>query len=1683
MILFETEHRVIRKDAQGNRFEYSDKDNRPFGDGWQRVDPVKHPRAKVYMWFRPYNYVAKEYQERRRERPIISPTSLQIDPSLLPKLGVNFEDVLTNLRKEIRDTLSQAKHPYYTGDRVQVAGEKGIFYVKRIDDARGRVIVQDAANADRQLSVNMDQLERDFDMVPVPWTMGDNVTILGDAVGEKEPVEGTIIGFDHFTNKLRVALGGGASIEVFPEAVIGVRGKNADILKSAAKFLEENPSSMSGEDSRAVIDCLLRAVLEGREQVATTELFEDLKATQGKEIPLATIRGQLAAVASIFSGGLNHSVFFNPATDSVYLKDGQLAIRLLANSRNVKNTHKRFGWKNITEDNKDEVYAAVGQRVMFEEETDPRGRRWVDGKIRRIDGNRAEVAFGGTTRMLYLADLKDRGGRKLLPDPTDPAAFGALNRNSFWLLRDREWCRDFKRGDVVSLLSSVEDLGGHKANLGNFGRVVDTASTGQLILEMDNGKRISVSPRQVKQMRHVSSLKQLIDRVTYDPSTVYGTTSIITDEDGAEARIGIGGERKQRFMNVMFPNGAAYLKMESELFTGVFDDKATHNRTRMIMPMNAEDYEDREQRTLIPNESLFRVLQQMYPSAKRVMITRKMQLKPGVPLSTRPAGDVLQQPYTKDEIGEKVKRGERPKGGTYFDPFNVQKGARKHTRGDKTYYAPDGSIYDLDQQLADQRMVFDPESGQLVPADNEPQKSTFGQRLDRFSYLNPFRKDAQPTGPQLSYSAADAQAIREQTPVTMRIIVDPTDREVRENVGVVHEMGDLARQYSKWRDVTAKPASAFAVSSVDWTHRAKVTADATHMYVTLGEALANRPSEQFKDMIGQPLTFHDLVTMSLADKYMAWEKGGDSKQLAELLDMSSLFIYDSAHKRYVTNIANYDTAHKFLQKFFGKNGYEQYVFEDTDGAFATPAAERRLAEKADAYRKAYEETKKTDGDSPLAADLHGFRTAPLNDPLRYYQRDAINFMLENNHTLLANDQGTGKTASILAAIKGRMNRGQVKRALIVCPASLVTTVWPSEIENWCKDQVQVDKINKMNISEEAKARKIAQLPTTLQYHTLTTKNREDFFRQFAGGATGVAVTSFEMANLYGRELQKLGFDLVALDEAQNIKTGVTKTRRGSKRAETLKDVFMDVPVKIASTGTPIENSADDLHSIVSWLNPSLLGPAEAFAQDFIEVDYVKGADGKQQAVNVAVKKPVELMRRLRSVMIRTSKRQLEKGEQLTLKKAFKDAGREEDYNKFLHYGAVSPRLVYPIVSVAPDGALKVSPPSTDDTPPSLKDPSLYDFSHSDASLIDLTNPEVKTKYKDYIAAVQAANTHYTQHYKGGISQKTARYGTVNMKASALLTRMQQVLNDPSILGKEPEFQKNPLFNNPDMPNPKFDRLVSILDKHNRLPYKPNVAEFKYTPDPVKSSDDKKRKEALQSRGKTIIFCDSVEAIKALKHRLEKHNGGEYKGRILYYTGTENINELMGFKGNGKQTQQVVEKEFKQNPNYDILIANKAAETGLSFPQASLVVNYEQVWNPQAMNQRIDRAHRLGTQHRPVTALNIAVANTVEEKKLRAHAFKQQLFNDIIRTQEDQDLPDEYKMSSEALQQRKTLLGDDKAGLVAELIGSDPVLRNVQAASHESLMRARQVRAVSKNVMKGAAQVKRRGLFQKLSDWW
>ena len=156
---------------------------------------------------------------------------------------------------------------------------------------------------------------------------------------------------------------------------------------------------------------------------------------------------------------------------------------------------------------------------------------------------------------------------------------------------------------------------------------------------------------------------------------------------------------------------------------------------------------------------------------------------------------------------------------------------------------------------------------------------------------------------------------------------------------------------------------------------------------------------------------------------------------------------------------------------------------------------------------------------------------------------------------LADDMGLGKTLQILAFLLARKRAGRAAGpSLLVAPASLLGN-WSAEI-----------------------ARFAPSLRTRIEHPSAPDGQPED---------ADLVVTTYGMLQRKPA-LTAATWDAAILDEAQAIKNP------GARQTRAVKE--LKARVRIALTGTPVENRPLDLWSIFDFLNPGLLGSARAFGQ-------------------------------------------------------------------------------------------------------------------------------------------------------------------------------------------------------------------------------------------------------------------------------------------------------------------------------------------------------------------------------------------------------------------------------------------------------------------------------------------------------
>ena len=185
----------------------------------------------------------------------------------------------------------------------------------------------------------------------------------------------------------------------------------------------------------------------------------------------------------------------------------------------------------------------------------------------------------------------------------------------------------------------------------------------------------------------------------------------------------------------------------------------------------------------------------------------------------------------------------------------------------------------------------------------------------------------------------------------------------------------------------------------------------------------------------------------------------------------------------------------------------------------------------------------------------------LRGELRPYQLEGFHWLVRLSRWgaggCLADDMGLGKTLQAIALLVHRAPEGP---GLVVAPTSVVPT-WVDEIQRFAPTlRVRI-------FAGQARAKDLIDL-----------------------GPFDLLVTTYGVLQQDIDSLANIDFATAVLDEAQVIKNAETKRARAAGR--------LRAQLRVATTGTPIENRLDDLHSIFAFINPDLLGSPQDFQTRF-----------------------------------------------------------------------------------------------------------------------------------------------------------------------------------------------------------------------------------------------------------------------------------------------------------------------------------------------------------------------------------------------------------------------------------------------------------------------------------------------------
>ncbi len=212
--------------------------------------------------------------------------------------------------------------------------------------------------------------------------------------------------------------------------------------------------------------------------------------------------------------------------------------------------------------------------------------------------------------------------------------------------------------------------------------------------------------------------------------------------------------------------------------------------------------------------------------------------------------------------------------------------------------------------------------------------------------------------------------------------------------------------------------------------------------------------------------------------------------------------------------------------------------------------------------------------------------------LRPYQGEGVQWLERLRHMylngILADDMGLGKTLQAISALTQLRLEKPKSVSLIVCPTSLVYN-WKQEVAKF-NPEMRVLVIDGMPASRKKLLAQIAACDLVVTSYNLLQKDI-DIYKDFA-------------------------FSYVILDEGQQIKNRSTRNAKSVKQIQGAHRLIL--------TGTPIENSLEDLWSLFDFLMPGLLGTFDRFQDKYLK-------QGQTSAIKMLKRKVAPfILRRMKS---------------------------------------------------------------------------------------------------------------------------------------------------------------------------------------------------------------------------------------------------------------------------------------------------------------------------------------------------------------------------------------------------------------------------------------------------------------------
>ncbi len=230
-------------------------------------------------------------------------------------------------------------------------------------------------------------------------------------------------------------------------------------------------------------------------------------------------------------------------------------------------------------------------------------------------------------------------------------------------------------------------------------------------------------------------------------------------------------------------------------------------------------------------------------------------------------------------------------------------------------------------------------------------------------------------------------------------------------------------------------------------------------------------------------------------------------------------------------------------------GHDVTIFPDAEAFIQRQLVQNRVRNACDAIR--------TD------VENHPLRRELLNADLLPYQLDGIAFAAGAGRAILADDMGLGKTIQGIGVAELLAKLAEIRRVLVVCPASLKSQ-WRTEISRFSGRSCQI-----------------------------VLGSGDERIEQYSSD-TFFTICNYEQVLRDLSAIEAVPWDLIILDEGQRIKNWESKTSNVIRQLES--------PFRLVLSGTPLENRLGELFTVARFVDEELLGPAYQFFNQHHRVD-------------------------------------------------------------------------------------------------------------------------------------------------------------------------------------------------------------------------------------------------------------------------------------------------------------------------------------------------------------------------------------------------------------------------------------------------------------------------------------------------